>query len=156
MHATHSPGNDGVSKLLSVMITPPLPHPVFDFSSKGVEYSVVCNMKTCNFFWGNISVLSIVLVSSPPHFLNSKDICHLEGLFLPFVAIKNTTLRWRSTHFTIFLWVWIAWIDLSKLCAQYTQLKQAAEEEKSGKQSKKRSLKITGEIWHTSCLQRQL
>ena len=50
MHASHSPGNDRVSKLLSVMLTPPLPHPVFDFSSKGVEYSVVCNMKTCNFF----------------------------------------------------------------------------------------------------------
>ena len=39
-----------------------------------------------------ISVLSIVLVSSHPHFLNSKDICHLDGLLLPIVVIMNTSL----------------------------------------------------------------
>ena len=92
MHATHSPGNDGVSKLLSVMLTPPLPHPVFHFSSKGVEYSVVCNGKTCNFFLKKNLRDVDCSRKQRPYFLNSKDICHIDGLLLPIIAFMNTAL----------------------------------------------------------------
>ena len=155
MHATHSPGNDGVSKLLSVMLTPPLPHLAFHFSSKGVEYSVVCIRKTCTSFLRKHLRAVDCSRKQPPHFLNSKDICHLDGLLPPIVAIMNTPLTLHDLSLSLNS------LDrpLQALRAVYTVEANSwrrEKQEKSGKQPKKRSLKVIGEIWHTSCLQRQL
>ena len=160
MHATHSLGNDGVSKLLSGMLTPPLPHPEFHFSSKGVEYSVVCIRKTCTSFLRKHLRAVDCSRKQPPtlsqlqRYLSSwrtasSDRSHHEHPSdVKVDRLHDLSLSLNSLD-----------RRLQALRAVYTVKANSwrrEKQEKSGKQPKKRSLKVIGEIWHISCLQRQL
>ena len=79
-------------------------------------------------------MLTVVLIGCGPHFFNSKNVRHFHSLLRPIVPIMNSIYTWRATNFTIFFWITVARVDLSKTRSQ-TELKH--NQSKSGWEMKR-------------------